>query len=358
MDIRNDHAVNGLLCVLCHGLGLDPDMERIARMFPANEKADPRSAFFVAPDWEGVFRLAVAHRVVKPAWDGIQQLLITGRITNNMLPDNGLIRRWIEAAEQREQRYEQQKEVVCRLGTFYARHNVRMLLLNGWGLSLCYPTPSARECGDVDVWLHGDQHAADALLENAWRVRVVREPSGQSLFRVDPVLVENHCRLPEADLLGGCRERAVGIGGVEVWLPEADLGLLYLLRHTALKFRTRHILMRHLTDWALYVRAHRGRIDWERIRCCAGRLGIVRFLDVVNTFCVEFLGVGPDCVPRQRATEKELRLFAEEVVRPRFPWKLSADAPWAVRAVFGLCRRRVNWWKRRFVSERKCRMGL
>ncbi len=348
-------AEHGFVYTLCRGLGLEASSEQLAKVLSTSKKADAVSAFFAAPDWEAVCRMAVEHRVVKPVWDGIQQLLITREITNNQLPSNDLIRKWIDTAEHREQRYEQQTEVVRRLGAFYAGHNIRMLLLNGYGVSLCYPTPSARECGDVDIWLYGDQKVADELLKNARKVRIEQDPAGQTLFRMDPVLVENHHRLPEAEWLGAGCDHIAEIDGVEVRLPDANLALIYMLRHAALKFRTGVIRMRHVADWTLYIRCHHSEIDWTRIEAGARKWGISRFMVALNTFATECLGLEEEYVPGERVLEQDLGDFVKEVIRPRFPWKLQKDAPWAVRVGFKMCRHWANRWKRRFVSEKKCR---
>ncbi len=355
MNEPNFTAEHGFVYTLCRGLGLEASSEQLAKVLPIPKKADAVSAFFAAPDWEAVYRMAVEHRVVKVVWNGIQQLLTTREITNNQLPSNDLIRKWIDTAEHREQRYEQQIEVVRRLGTFYAKHNIRLMLLNGYGVSRCYPTPSARECGDVDIWLYGDQKVADELLKNARKIRIEQDPAGQTLFRMDPVLVENHHRLPEAEWLGvGCDCKA-DIDGVEVRLPDANLGLIYMLRHMALKFRRGVIRMRHVADWALYIRCHHAEIDWTRIEEGARKWGMTRFMVALNTFAGECLGLERKYLPAERLSERDLWAFVREVIHPRFPWKLQKDALWLARVGFGMCRYWANRWKQRFVSDKKCR---
>ena len=302
-------------------------------------------------DFDALLRLARVHAVAGVVWDGLVGLHQDGVIDELPASD-----RWAQRVGEIVATYDKQLAVVHRLADFYTRHNVPMMLLNGYGVSRCYPRPELRPSGDVDLWLYGEQETADALLHNALGVSILREKSGQSLFRLDGVLVENHHRLPEAEVLGGCRDREVEVAvnqdiGV-VRLPSADLGAVYLLRHLAIKFRTKWLKLRHAVDWAMYAGAHHAEMDWSAVEKSAVRFGFLSFLKALNRVVVDELGVDCSCFPAHLIAPEADADFWDELLHPRFPYKLSEDAPWLRRKVFGVMRWKVNRWKRRYVRQR------
>ena len=72
---------------------------------------------------------------------------------------------WIGLVQQMERQYQQYEKDVKDLGAFYSEHGIRMMVLKGYGLAQNYPIPSHRPCGDVDIYLFGDQENADKLLQ-------------------------------------------------------------------------------------------------------------------------------------------------------------------------------------------------
>ena len=332
-----------LLAALSRGLHLDASAERTSPMGLIGLWRDV--------DFGALLRLARIHAVEGVVWDGLVGLHQDGVIEALPASDE-----WARRVGEVVQTYDKQLAVVHRLADFYACHNVPMMLLNGYGVSRCYPRPELRPSGDVDLWLYGEQETADALLHNALGVAVLREKSGQSLFRLDGVLVENHHRLPEAEVLGGCCDREVEVAvnqKVEVVrLPDADLGAVYLLRHLAIKFRTKWLKLRHIADWAMYVRAHHVEISWSKVEKSAVRFGFLPFLKALNRVVVDELGADRSWIPAELISQTQDNEFWEELLHPRFPYKLSEDAPWLRRKVFGVMRWKVNRWKRRYAQKR------
>ena len=352
-DFTTEYAY---LAATARGLGFVPSYAAFAKAFPLAvdfEKADLVSAFFCAVDWDALYHMAVEQGTCAITWTGIKQLLITSELDVNTLPSKDFLQKWYDAIDSRHQRYQQQYEAVRFLAEFYAGRGVGMMLLNGFGLSLDYPVPEEREAGDVDIWLYGDQAVADELLHNGRNIAIEREPSGQSLFRVDHILVENHHALPEADVVGG-EERGIDVAGTRVALPAVDVALVYMIRHSAAKFRRKWIKMRHVTDFAVFVRKHQAEIDWTTVRSASAEFGCVRYLDALVAFSRRVLGVDAGFLPEDRLSDRDFRDFTREVIRPRFPFKLQKDAPLAVRWSFALCRWKTNRWKRRFVDWKKC----
>lgn len=120
------------------------------------------------------------------------------------------------------------------------------MLLKGYGVSLDYPIPAHRPCGDIDIWLFGQQEHADALLHREKGTAINLEKHHHTVFSLDGITVENHYdflnvhahasnREIEKKLqeLAAEPEKKVLLGEAPLYLPSVDFNALFLLRHTA-----------------------------------------------------------------------------------------------------------------------------
>lgn len=88
-----------------------------------------------------------------------------GRLPSDMRPPKAILLQWIGQTTMIEWIYAKHQERIRELADFYKQHNKRMLLLKGYGCSLCYPKPEHRPTGDIDIFLFGQLDEADALVE-------------------------------------------------------------------------------------------------------------------------------------------------------------------------------------------------
>lgn len=84
--------------------------------------------------------------------------------------------------EQIEKRNFRQKRVLADLAGFYAAHGIDLMLLKGYGMSLNYPIPNHRPCGDLDIWLYGRQKEADALLHKERDIAIDKDKHHHTVF--------------------------------------------------------------------------------------------------------------------------------------------------------------------------------
>lgn len=98
-------------------------------------------------DWTRLFTLAAQHGVTALLFDTIL------RLPEQQQPSRALKIRWALSSEAIEKRHAQQTRAAHELTTLFASHGVRTILLKGLGLSIYYPRPEHRECGDIDLWL-------------------------------------------------------------------------------------------------------------------------------------------------------------------------------------------------------------
>lgn len=80
------------------------------------------------------------------AWDGVVTL------PAQLQPYEDLRLTWLVAVDNYEQKYARYCRTVDELSQFYATRSIRTVQLKGVGLSACYPVPSHREGGDLDIY--------------------------------------------------------------------------------------------------------------------------------------------------------------------------------------------------------------
>ncbi len=140
-------------------------------------------------NWEELFQLAFEHRVCAIALDGIQRCYDNG-CSIDIDEDTKLD--WISEIKFQEADYIQQKKAIVSLAHFYHQHEIKMMVLKGYSLSLNYPKPSHRNCCDLDIYLFGNQKRADELLEKELGIKVDNDHHCHTVFKYNVVSVENH----------------------------------------------------------------------------------------------------------------------------------------------------------------------
>lgn len=331
----------------------------------------PEGEFF----WYNLYDLAAKQGVLAVVWDVLSQ----GKARNKhscVVMDRALMIRWAINVDKIEQTYLKQKKTIAALAHFFAEQGIRMLLLKGYGLSLNYPVPWHRPCGDIDIWLFGIetddatgksciknvQAEADELLREKLNISIDEDKHHHTVFYFDGVMVENHYdflnvhahvsnRVIERRLQALARERmeCVVVDGEEVYLPSADFNALFILRHTASHFAAEKIGLRHLLDWKYFVEKDASNIDWGALEWFAKEMNMHRFLYCMNAICVDFLGLSSDLLPHfERNRDLEHRVL-NEIFYPEFSEPKPLRGGLFQSLNYKLRRWWANRWKHRIV---------
>ena len=265
-------------------------------------------------DWNAVRLLASKQGLAAIVLDGVKALMDLsadsssedGRRASSALASLGLDFKfdWMgESVVLYEQRYEQYKKTIRRLAKFYNTRGFKMMVLKGYGLSLNYPVPLHRPCGDIDIWQFGRYKEADAALAREKGIKIDNSHHHHSVFYVDGFMVENHYDIinvhvykANAELERTFKSMAmddshfVEVGEEKVYLPSANLHALFLLKHSISHFASTEINIRHVLDWAFFVEKHFSAIDWKWLVGVLGRFKMLEFFNCLNAICVEDLG--------------------------------------------------------------------
>lgn len=242
--------------------------------------------------WQRLFEIAAKQGVLALLYEVICQL------PESVQPPRMLKLRWALSVEAIERRYEQQMQVVHELSELYGSHDIRSIVLKGIGLSLYYPRPEHRECGDIDLWLD-DYIKGNEIIEQLG-ITVNQNNEKHAVFYYKGVMVENHCNLLTFshrkteklvnEFLNEEMKHCLRVSDGGYYIPSPMFNVLYLLRHMARHFGIEGINLRILLDWGLFLRNNRYQIDFGKIRSLCVACGYETVYDIFTELAGELIG--------------------------------------------------------------------
>lgn len=252
--------------------------------------------------WRQAAAIASAHGVTPLAYDGMSML------PENLLAPKDIKLAWALKTENAELKFRRQAEAAARLTVFFAGAGIRTVILKGFSLARCYPVPYHRECGDIDVWLCGDYAKGNGTVSSAG-MKVEVHTAKHSSFTFENTTVENHLTFLDTDrysmgrilepVLSEIAERD-GIVPMDlpgenhpcrIYTPSADFEALFVMAHSAAHFAGR-VRLRHICDWARFLYAHAGKIDFARLEQALEKAHLSRFAGIFTFIAVHNLGLG------------------------------------------------------------------
>ncbi|MBQ9138174.1 MAG: nucleotidyltransferase family protein [Alistipes sp.] len=268
--------------------------------------------------------------------------------------------RFISSTDTIEHKYHDKVQVAQKLEKVYSDNGIKLMILKGIGLAQLYPIPQHRPCSDIDIWLFGEQNRGDKLLSEKYNVRINEAHHHHTVFYINGVMIENHYDFIEQHSRSskGAIESTlkhlsvegthptVDIEGTPFYIPAPDLNALFLTMHSGAHFAAENISIRHLMDWAMFLKRYSGDIDREQLLHSADKFGFRPFLECINSACISYLGMPEqltvctmsDRCTVERAVEDVLQYKSREIPSNFF-------AGWAFR----IRRRFANLWKQKMV---------
>lgn len=323
---------------------------------------------YTGVNWRNIVDSSFAQGVPAIAVDGLQNLYeahsgLTLDIDNPEL--EALKYEWFGSCFSAESDYVRHQSAIAEFLKFCKLQDVRVLLLKGYGLSLNYPIPAHRPCGDIDIYLFGYAEFVSQLVERHWKVSVDRGNPHHYVFSRNGITFENHITLLDVErhknhfsdeqvfqklIAEGCDEIEVG---EKCFVPSVKLNSVYLLRHIAHHFAVEKITLRHILDWALFIKANASKIDWGFVYGYAKASGCSPFLNCLNGICVESLGFAAEDFPvRERNRKLQSRMLAD-ILHPEFEEEIPATSHTIRYAIAKTRRILANRWKYRMVSDER-----
>lgn len=354
------------------------DITNILRSIFDAEAEQINYASLGSEQWREIYTFSAEQGILAFVWDALQDAAKRDSSTLANMPRELKIR-WALNVEQIEQKYARQRAVIEKLSVSLAQHNIKMMVVKGYGLSLCFPRADHRPCGDIDVWFfteHAEdgrtvrssaQQKADELLREHFNIKINEDEHHHTVFYVDGVMIENHYdfinihahrsnRIIEQKLKGLVQTtlESVQVGQGVVYFPSADFHSLFLLRHSAAHFAAEKIGIRHLLDWRYYVEMYNDRIDWRWLEEFAREMNMHRFLYAMHAICVDYLGLQQSKAPSfDRDKQLEDRVLGE-ILSPEFSDEKPQNAGYISSWIFMFKR----WWSNRWKHKIVYREGL
>jgi len=310
-------------------------------------------------DWNSLLTLANKQGVAAIVLDKIDGLVKESGLE---VPKSVLMK-WIGTPVAYERRYAQYEKTIGRLAKFYNEHGFRMMVLKGYGLSIDYPIPNHRPCGDIDIWNFGDYKAADAALSAEIGIRIDNSRHHHTVFHVGGFMVENHYDFINVhshksnveiekklhEIVEPCRQ--IEVGGQTVYLPSSKFNALFLTYHASHHFAAEEMNLRQLLDWAYFIKVHGPEIDWDDLYADCIKWNKVKYLDAVNAICVDYLGFSASDFP-VRTPDKQLEdRVLGDIMSPEFDEK--APKGFIKGVLFKYRRWKANAWKNEIVYPEK-----
>ena len=252
-------------------------------------------------EWTKVYALARKQGVLAIAFDGLMRLFERDEAFAKSFPQP-LKLQWINAVFRIEQRYDYSRAVCAELVDKWAEQGISTLCLKGMAFSTYYPVPNHRECGDFDCYLYNDYAKGNAVArEIGAKVEDDWYKHSEIIYR--KVMIENHQYIVAVrngkktkslhtllDEIARTEERKQ-LFDTKIEMPSALFNAIFLNHHSLTHFLSEGIRLRHLLDWALFLKAEQSNLDWVRFYEVCEEYGLRAFVDCMTALAVDVCGV-------------------------------------------------------------------
>lgn len=272
-------------------------------------------------DWKKLYTLSIKHVVAAICIDGMSATGLEHSCLQNIPKQIKL--QWVSSVMQTEKIYNRQRDIIERLAEIYNEEGLQILLLKGYGLSMNYPNPRHRICGDIDIYMFGDGGKADRLIEKKFGIKSKQNEDKHSTFPFEGIMVENHASIINTAIHPNTlsleyyfeeeakKAESIDIGKITCYVPTVNMNALFLSYHIAGHFCHDETNLRQLCDWATFVMHEGKNVDWNMVKLKAKETGFFKFLCCINGIVIDKLGVPRDCLPKwERNHQLEERVLS------------------------------------------------
>ncbi len=209
-------------------------------------------------EWQQCFDVALQQGVLAMTFPAMAALPKESR------PSFTLWSKWMAYAQSVAEQAQYKRQVVEKIGSWFAEEKLQTMILKGFSLAVLYPQPDLRESCDIDIYSGADYEAVNACFEK--HDIEVGKPDGHHVhLKVDGVTVEHHFALHNSRVKNGMEgpaevlqrlaatdRRPTSLPGI--CFPNPTFTALYTVWHAYKHFLSEKIELRHVIDWALSLR--------------------------------------------------------------------------------------------------------
>lgn len=254
-----------------------------------------------AGEWDALYKLAKDQGVTALVFEKLESL------PAEVAPPKQLMLQWfshtLSIAKQMERKYLVAADFAERL----AAANIPVVVLKGFAIAAYYPQPLHRECGDLDCYFMGKMAEGEAVAASFGAV-VEEANYKHSHIKYKGLTIENHKYFTsfnntargkgtEAALKQLILAQAPARWGDSALLrPNATFNALFLAKHALRHFIDEAICLRHIMDWALFLKAEAANVDWQLLRPHLEASRVLLFAQLLTRISLRHLGL-PDSTP-------------------------------------------------------------
>ena len=239
------------------------------------------------------------------------------------------------------------KDLIIEISTFLQKHDIRMLLLKGYGLSLYWPKPDSRPVGDIDIYTFGKWAETDNVICDKLGIKSNTSHHKHSELHYKGKTIENHYEFlnihahrSTAEIEDILHKELNAYPDKEIpnlYYPSARFNALYLLRHSGEHFASTCMKLRLVLDWAFFVQANS--IDWQWLLKALDRVGMKTYLAVLNAICIRHLGFPSTLFPNLPVDDALVERSLNDILHPEVEREKHSNL---FREIFY---RFSRWWK-------------
>lgn len=258
-------------------------------------------------EWNALYFACIKQAVLGVVYDSIR------RLPDEQLPDSDLMMRWSRYVRNMEQTYKEHLKTINYLCIRYMTvSDLSPVIFKGLSVAYYYPRPNHRVIGDIDLYFGGieaSNKANNLMLQ--WGIPVQGNGS-ETIFQLNQVVVENHGELITShnpfiskrekeklakQLSGGSGYRTVKLDSSNLKVLAPHQCLLLLLTHSLKHLLNEGIGLRQLSDIALLLQGEKGNFHGKELQSMLKGWGILKYTNLVFSFCVNYLGLSEESLP-------------------------------------------------------------
>ena len=206
-------------------------------------------------EWQRCFDMALAQNVLAMTFPTMTSL------PKEQRPSFVLWSKWMAYAQSIAEQSQYKRQVVEKIGAWFAECGLSTIILKGFSLSALYPNPNLREFSDVDIFSGENYEAVNACFAKHG-VLVDSADGHHAYLKVDGISVEHHFAFHNTKVKHGLEgpEEALLQLAMKNWQSTSIKGIcfpcpafmaLFVGWHAYEHFLQEKINLRQVIDWAL-----------------------------------------------------------------------------------------------------------
>ena len=246
-------------------------------------------------DWKQFHKLSKQQGVVAIVFDRLKE------IPKEIAPPKDIVMKWFSHALSIEKQMRAKESVAIEFAEKFAERDIHIAVLKGVAYASYFPNPYHRESGDLDCYMMGKKEEGDKIiLEFGGKMEEAGYMHSHLYYK--GLTIENHNLLTSADkskisvktesllqemIKDGCKP----IAQTKLLNPSADFNAMFLIKHAQRHFIKEGICIRHLLDWAFFLKAEATNVNWQRVIPLMEECLILNFAKALTAICIENLGM-------------------------------------------------------------------